>query len=156
MRILVTHTKDLFKLYFNSLLERKQANNDLQVMEDEEGNENVIVCVGKLPTVNDIVAYINSFISCQKKSKKNILKYYFIIDAFAKMNRLLKRGVFQIAIDLKKLYSRFIKAIQKRVSDQIFYFDNVESLSDDEKSLKNIFANIGKNNVIMFDLQAAS
>lgn len=156
MRILVTHTKDLFKLYFNSLLERKQANNDLQVMEDEEGNENVIVCVGKLPTVNDIVAYINSFISCQKKSRKNILKYYFIIDAFAKMNRLLKRGVFQIAIDLKKLYSRFIKAIQKRVSDQIFYFDNVESLSDDEKSLKNIFANIGKNNVIMFDLQAAS
>lgn len=156
MRILVTHTKDLFKLYFNSLLERKQANNDLQVMEDEEGNENVIVCVGKLPTVNDIVAYINSFISCQKKSRKNILKYYFIIDAFAKMNRLLKRGVFQIAIDLKKLYSRFIKAIQKRVSDQIFYFDNVESLSDDEKSLKNIFANIGKNNVIMFDLQAVS
>lgn len=157
MKILVTHTKDLFKVYFNSWLEKQQLNDNLHVTSDEEEQEeNVIVYTGKLPTVSDIVAFINSFISTQKKSKKNILKYYFIIDAFAKLTKLLKRGVFSIAIDLKKLYSRFLKAIQKRISDQPFYLDNVETLSDDIKSLKNIFANIGKNNVIMFDQLAVA
>jgi hypothetical protein len=152
MKILVTHTKDLFKVYFNTWLERQEANNNLHVTTDEEEQEeNVIVYTGKLPTVSDIVAYINSFISSQKKSKKNILKYYFIIDAFAKLTKLLKRGVFNIAIDLKKLYSRFVKAIQKRISDQNFYLDDVETLND--KALANVFANIGQNNVIMFNLQ---
>lgn len=155
MKILVTHTKDLFKVYFNNWLERQEANNNLHVTTDEEEQEeNVIVYTGKLPTVSDIVAYINSFISTQKKTKKNILKYYFIIDAFAKLTKLLKRGVFSIAIDLKKLYSRFVKAIQKRISDQNFYLDDVETLND--KALANVFANIGQNNVIMFNLQQAS
>lgn len=157
MKILVTHTKDLFKVYFNNWLERQKANNNLHVTTDEEEQkENVIVYTGKLPTVSDIVEYINSFISSQKRSKKNILKYYFIIDAFVKLTKLLKCGAFNIAIDLKKLYSRFVKAIQKRINDQMFYLDNVETLSDDIKALKNVFANIGKDNVIMFDLQQAS
>ena len=159
MKILVTHTKDLFKVYFNNWLERQEANNNLHITKDDgydEQTENVIVYTGKLPTVSDIVAYINSFISSQKKSKKNILKYYFIIDAFAKLTKLLKRGAFQLAIDLKKLYSRFVKAIQKRISDQCFYLDNVETLSSDAKALENVFANIGQNNVIMFNLQQAS
>lgn len=155
MKILVTHTKDLFKVYFNNWLERQEANNNLHVtIDEEEQEENVIVYTGKLPTVSDIVGFINSFISTQKKTKKNILKYYFIIDAFAKLTKLLKRGVFNIAVDLKKLYSRFVKAIQKRINDQMFYMDNVETLN--VQALANVFANIGQNNVIMFDSQTVS
>ena len=51
----------------------------------------------------------------------------------------------------------FVKAIKKRISNQIFYATDVESISDEDgTSLKNIFANIGKNNVIMFDSAAAA
>jgi hypothetical protein len=155
VKILVAHSKDLFKMYFNSWFAMQQANNELVITSDED-SENVI-CSKSLPTIDDILSYINSFISFQQKSNKNILKYYFIIDAFSKLAKFFKNSAFKFAIDIKKLYSIFVKAIKKRISNQIFYTDNVESINDDDNaSLKNIFANIGKNNVIMFNaVQAA-
>ena len=146
---------DLFKLYFNNWFATQYANNELVVTSDEETDN--VVFAKSLPTIDDILSYINSFISFQQKSNKNILKYYFIIDAVSKLSKFLKNSAFKFAIDIKKLYSIFIKAIKKRISNQIFYVDNVESINDDDNaSLKNIVANIGKNNVIMFDAARAA
>lgn len=154
MKILVAHSMDLFKLYFNSWLARQQENNEIKVTSDED-SENVI-CANSLPTVDDILSYINSFISYYQKTNKNILKYYFIIDAFSKLSKFLKNSIFKFAIDIKKLYSMFVKAIKKRINNQIFYADSVESIEDDIISLKNILANVGKNNVIMFNTTQAA
>ena len=115
---------------------------------DEDEN---IIFVDQLPTVDDILSYINSFISYYKNSKKNILKYYFIIDAFAKLSKMFKNSIVKFAIDIKKLYELFVKAIQKRISNQMFYVDSVESIEDTAHILKNICENIGENNVIMFN-----
>ena len=148
MRILVAHSMDLFKVYFSNWLERQHANNEIHSISDTE-NENVIVS-NNLPSIDDIISYINSFISYQKNTNKNILKYYFIIDAFSKLSKALKNSLFNFAINVKKLYSLFVKAIKKRIKNQIFYTDSVESLEDDFKQIQNIFEAIGKNNVIMF------
>ena len=120
----------------------------------DDDNENIL-CVKNLPNIDDILSYINSFISCQQKANSSIFKYYFIIDAVSKISKFLKNNSIKIAINVKKLYEMFVKAIKKRIKIQIFYSDSVEFIDDDMNILKNIFANIGKNNVIMFEAQAA-
>lgn len=148
MKILITHSIDLFKIYFNNWLERKQLNNEVSVITDEN-NEQVIMING-MPSTDDILSYINSFISCQKKSKQNIFKYYFVIDSATKLAKTIRTGFVKFGVNIRKLYARFVKAIQKRISNQIFYIDDVESINDDVKSILNIFSNIGKSNVIIF------
>ena len=94
VKILVTHSMDLFKLYFNNWFATQYANNELVVTSDEETDN--VVFAKSLPTIDDILSYINSFISFQQKSNKNILKYYFIIDAFSKLAKFFKNSTFKL------------------------------------------------------------
>lgn len=138
-------------MYFTNWFEQMQSVGSIHSVSDYEGCDNVIVA-DHLPTVDDILSYINSFISYHKKSKKNILKYYFIIDAFAKLAKLFKDSTITFAINIKKLYELFVKAIQKRINNQMFYIDSVESIEDTAiQVLNTIKENIGKDNVIMFN-----
>lgn len=106
------------------------------------------VFVGHYPTKNDIIYFLNSFVnSIQKENDNQILSFYFIDSKFDPQPIYLDNE--KIEFDYSKTLNKLKSALKFRIKTSDFYSISCKIVSQDE--VRNISANIGLNNSILFN-----
>jgi hypothetical protein len=139
MKVFFVNVKSIYEMIVKRVIE--DAIGKGQINQDN-------VFVGEYPTKDDIINFLNSFInSIQKESNGQILSFYFIDEKFNPCPIYLNNE--QIVFDYGKTLKRLKSALKFRIKTSDFYSISCKIVSQDE--VRNISANIGKSNSILFD-----
>lgn len=139
MKAFFVNVKSIYELIIRHVIEDA-------ISKGQINSENVFI--GEYPTKDDIINFLNSFInSIQKESKSQILSFYFIDEKFDPQPIYLNNE--QIVFDYAKTLNRIKSALKFRIKTSDFYSISCKIVSQDE--VRNISANIGKSNSILFE-----
>ena len=139
MKAFFVNVKSIYELIIRHVIEDA-------ISKGQINPENVFI--GEYPTKDDIINFLNSFInSIQKESKSQILSFYFIDEKFDPQPIYLNNE--QIVFDYAKTLNRIKSALKFRIKTSDFYSISCKIVSQDE--VRNISANIGKSNSILFE-----
>ena len=139
MKAFFVNVKSIYELIIRHVIEDA-------ISKGQINPENVFI--GEYPTKDDIINFLNSFInSIQKESKSQILSFYFIDEKFDPQPIYLNNE--QIVFDYGKTLKRIKSALKFRIKTSDFYSISCKIVSQDE--VRNISANIGKSNSILFE-----
>lgn len=139
MKAFFVNVKSIYELLIKHVIEDALSKRQIN-------SENVFI--GEYPTKDDIINFLNSFInSIQKESKSQILSFYFIDEKFNPQPIYLDNE--QVVFDYAKTLKRIKSALKFRIKTSNFYSISCKIVSQDE--VRNISANIGKSNSILFE-----
>ena len=139
MKVFFVNVKSVYELIVKQVLEDA-------ISKGQINPENVFI--GEYPTKDDIINFLNSFInSIQKENKNQILSFYFIDEKFDPWPIYLNNE--QIIFYYAKTLKRIKSALKFRIKTSDFYSISCKIVSQDE--VRNISANIGKSNSILFN-----
>lgn len=139
MKVFFVNVKSVYEMIVKHVIE--DAIGKGQINQDN-------VFIGQYPTKDDIIYFLNSFVnSIQKEHNNQILSFYFIDGKFDPQPIYLNNE--QIIFDYSKTLNRLKSALKFRIKTSDFYNISCKIVSQDE--VRNISANIGKSNSILFD-----